>query len=190
VAGSGGNGKVSSGPEAFRGLAGHLVTGVSVVITLVEGEPMATTAGSVVAASWDPPLLAVFFRAGSRMATAIDGSRRFTVNILGESDAGLARRFARPHRERGWAALAGIPLERRDPAPPIFAHAAAWAECATVHAIPLGDHVCFAGEVLASHRDESVAPLAYYRGRFRALGPGIAPAPWMAVDAAELTAVW
>jgi flavin reductase (DIM6/NTAB) family NADH-FMN oxidoreductase RutF len=33
---------------------------------MVDGEPLAATAGSVVAASGEPPLLAVFFRGDSR----------------------------------------------------------------------------------------------------------------------------
>ena len=175
--------------EAFRGLAGHLVTGVSIVVTLVDGAPVATTAGSIVAASWDPPLLAVFFHTGSRMDTALDHSGRFTVNLLGEADHGLARRFARPDRGHGWEAFAGVGLQRRHPWPPVIASAMAWADCAVVQIIDIGDHRCYVGEVMDLGRD-GAAPLVYYRGRFRALGPAIAPATWSLVDAADLANTW
>jgi flavin reductase (DIM6/NTAB) family NADH-FMN oxidoreductase RutF len=177
-------------PRAFRGMAGHLVTAVSVVIALVDGEPLVTTAGSVVAASWDPPLLAVLFQRGSRMAAALDHSARFTVNVLGEADHGLARRFARPDREQGWAALLDAGLLRRDPAPPVLESAVAWADCAVVSAIPIGDHRCFVGEVRDLDRNPTPSPLAYHRGRFHMLGPAVAPASWDTFTESELQVVW
>ena len=175
---------------AFRGVAGQIATGVSVVVTLADGEPLATTVGSVVAASWDPPLLAVFLRAGSRLEAALDGSHRFTVNVLGEADHGLARRFAQRGRAQGWAALAGVPLLRRDPAPPAFACAVAWVDCAVVQSIPIGDHRCFVSEVLDADRDAGAPPLIYYRGRFRRLGTAVAPAGWVRPGIVDLAAVW
>ena len=190
MAGSGGNGSEPTTREAFRGLAGHLVTGVSVVVARLDGEPVAATAGSVVAASWDPPLLAVFFGAGSRMATAIAEAGRFTVNILGETDPGLARRFARPDRALGWSALADVGLMRRDPAPPVLAAAIAWADCALAQTIRTGDHHCYVGEVLDLDRHAEDDPLVYYRGRFRRLGTAVAPADWTAIDAGDLAAMW
>jgi flavin reductase (DIM6/NTAB) family NADH-FMN oxidoreductase RutF len=177
-------------PQPIQGLAGQFITTVSLVVTMTEDGPLITTAGSVVAASWDPPLLAVLFQTGSRMDVALDHCERFTVNVLAEADHGLARRFARPDREQGWAALDGVGFLRRDPSPPVLAGAVAWADCAVVQTIPIGDHSCFVGEVLESARRDGEAPLAYYRGRFRALGTSVAPAAWTAVEAADLTAVW
>jgi flavin reductase (DIM6/NTAB) family NADH-FMN oxidoreductase RutF len=177
-------------PQLIRGVAGRLVTSVSVVVTMVDGEPLATTAGSAVVASWDPPLLAVLFESGSRMEAALEQCDRFTVNVLGETDHGLARGFARPDRELGWAALSGAEFLRRDPCPPVLPAAVAWADCAVVQRIPIGDHCCFVGEVLEAMARDEAAPLAYSRGRFRALGGAVAPAAWTAVDAADLTTIW
>jgi flavin reductase (DIM6/NTAB) family NADH-FMN oxidoreductase RutF len=159
-------------------------------MTLVEGEPLAATAGSVVAASWRPPLLAVLFSHGSRIETAIASSSRFTVNVLGEADHGLARRFARSDRAWGWDALADLPLHRRDPAPPVFPGGIAWADCAVVQSVPMGDHHCFVGEVLEMEAGAADTPLAHYRGRLRALGPAVAPATWTTIDELDLTGVW
>lgn len=176
--------------KAFRGLAGCLPTGVSVVVALVDGEPVAATAGSVVAASWHPPLLAVFFRSDSRMAAALDRSERFTVNILGEADHGLARRFAHPGRGQGWAALAGVELDNRDPAPPILETAIAWADCRLTRTVPIGDHACFIGEVIELDRRADASPLVYHRGRLRGLGPAVAPVSWLEAEGIDLAAAW
>ena len=175
--------------QAFRSIASQIVTGVSVIVTMADGEPFATTAGSVLMASWDPPLLAVLFQTGSRMAEALDECRRFTVNVLGEADHGLARQFARPNRGTGWAALSGVGFRCRDPSLPVLSGAVAWADCA-LQTIPMGDHLCFVGEILASARHDGAAPLAYYRGRFRALGTVVAPATWTTVEVTDLTTVW
>lgn len=174
----------------FRAVAGHVVAGVSVVTTLVDSEPVATTASSVVAASWDPPLLAVFFRAGSRMDRALDGAERFTINVLGEQDLGLARRFSSTDRRSGWEAFKGVKLAEREPLPPMIASAIAWADCAVVQIITVGDHRCFVGEIRDCDRDDAVAPLVYYRGRYRGLGPAIAPAIWAPIDDIDLTSAW
>ena len=176
--------------EAFRGLAGRLVTGVSIVATLADGEPLATTAGSIVAASWEPPLLAVFFHTGSRMDVALAGSGRFTVNLLGEADHGLARRCARPDRGHGWDAFAGIGIERRNPSPPVIASAIAWADCSVVRAIEMGDHRCYVSEILDLGGNGAAGPLVYYRGRFRGLGPAMAPAAWSLADTGDLATAW
>ncbi len=184
----GGAGAVSG--AAFRGLAGCLPTGVAVVVALVDAEPCAATAGSVVAASWEPPLLAVFFRTGSRMAAALDRSGQFTVSILGEADHGLARRFARPGRGQGWTALADAGLIRRNPAPPILATAIAWADCRVARTIPVGDHACYVGEVLDLDRRVEGEPLVYFRGRLRGLGPVVAPVAWLETDEVHLAATW
>jgi flavin reductase (DIM6/NTAB) family NADH-FMN oxidoreductase RutF len=163
---------------------------VAAIVTLADGEPLVTTAGSLVVASWEPPLLAVLFGERSRMAQAIDGCGRFTVNVLGEADHGLARRFARPGREWGWEALVQVGLQRRDPSPPVLVSAIAWAACVVVQTVPIGDHRCYAGEVLEGARHDGAAPLAYYRGRFRGLGPAVAPADWLTIEEADLASAW
>lgn len=183
-------GAIPASGQAFRGLAGCMATGVSVVVAIVDGEPLATTAGSVVAASWDPPLLAVFFRAGSRAASALDAAARFTVNVLGETDPGLAHRFAHPGRGQGWETLADVAFDRRDPAPPVLRTATAWADCAVVQTLPTGDHRCYIGNVLDLGRSSDISPLVLYRGRLRAIGMAVTPAAWADVDASDLAAVW
>jgi flavin reductase (DIM6/NTAB) family NADH-FMN oxidoreductase RutF len=176
--------------QAFRGVTAQFPSGVAVVISLVGGEPHATTASSFVAVSSDPPLVAVFFAAGARMHGLVRESGRFSLSILRDADHVLARRFARPDRPMGWSGLAGLDLTRRDPDPPVLTNAAAWLDCVVRNILPLGDHVCFVGEAQAMGRDPAAQPLLYYRGRFHRLGPSAAPAPWAELDRADLAADW
>jgi flavin reductase (DIM6/NTAB) family NADH-FMN oxidoreductase RutF len=184
---------VQSGEElrqTFRGAAGQIASGVAVVMTMVDGEPHAATASSGVVASLDPPLLAVFFSTGSRMHECLAQGGGFSINLLGQSDHRLARRFANPARASGWAGFASVELSRRDFAPPILAQAAAWFDCRVREVVPMGDHGCFVGEVVECGRNPDQSPLLYYRGRFHGLGPPVAPAPWSPLDRIDLVADW
>jgi flavin reductase (DIM6/NTAB) family NADH-FMN oxidoreductase RutF len=176
--------------QAFRGAAGQVASGVAIVVTMIDEAPHAATASSGVIASIDPPLLAVFFSIGTRMHECLMQSGSFTANLLGQSDHGLARRFANPARPSGWAGFAGVDLLRRDLAPPILAHAAAWFDCRVRQVVEMGDHACFVGEVIDCGRDPDAPPLLYYRGRFHSLGPQAAPAPWSPLDRVDLVADW
>src|ERR671925_156298 len=92
---------------AFRGAISHFSTGVTIVTTTYEGRPAGMTASAVCSLSLDPVLLLVCI--DNRLAThrAIDASRRFAVNVLGEDCEGLARRFARPAEDK----FEGVPLQ-------------------------------------------------------------------------------
>ena len=176
--------------QAFRGAAGQISSGVAVVITMVDGEPHAATASSGVAASIEPPLLAIFFSIGSRLHDCLTQSDGFTVSLLSQADHGLARRFANPARPSGWAGFSGVEVLPREVEPPILAQAAAWFDCRVNQIVTMGDHSCFLGEVIGCGRDPDVPPLLYYRGRFHGLGPPVAPTPWATLDRSDLIADW
>ncbi len=88
------DGRTDGLAQRFRGVMGQLPTGVSVVATVVEGELHAMTAGSVVLASFDPPLVAVFVARGSRMHGHLLRGGQFTVSVLEAGDSLAARLFA------------------------------------------------------------------------------------------------
>jgi len=97
----------------------------------------------------------------SQTGRAIEEAGRFAVNILGEDQAGLARRFATkaPDKFDGVATTTG---EHGDP---LLADALATLECRVVDSTTGGTHVVFFGEVESGSAREG-APLAYYRGQF------------------------
>lgn len=181
-------------PEDFRrqfhGVAGQLASGVAVVSTIVDDEPHAATASSVVPASYDPPLVAVFFASHSRTHDRLRHSGRFSISLLGAADHDLARRFALPKRKNGWKAFVGVDVIRREEAPPLLANAIAWIDCKVSQIVPVGDHSCFVGLVTAMERRPTAEPLVYYRGRFFQLGPAVAPGQWFIPDADDLTTIW
>jgi 3-hydroxy-9,10-secoandrosta-1,3,5(10)-triene-9,17-dione monooxygenase reductase component len=149
---------------AFREAIAHFATGVTVVTTTYEGRPAGMTASAVCSLSVDPVLLVVCI--DNRLPThqAIDASRRFAVNVLGERDEALARRFARPAEDK----FAGVPL-REGSDPPILAQAIASFVCEVQERVPGGDHSIFVGRVLSCAATPGRRPLLYFRSSFGAL---------------------
>ena len=146
---------------AFREAIAHFATGVTVVTTTYEGRPAGMTASAVCSLSLDPVLLVVCI--DNRLAThkAIDASKRFAVNVLGERDEELARRFARSGEDK----FAGVALvEGSDP--PVLAKAIAHFICTVEERVPGGDHSIFIGKVSHCEAVPGRRPLLYYRSAF------------------------
>jgi flavin reductase (DIM6/NTAB) family NADH-FMN oxidoreductase RutF len=149
---------------AFREAAAHFATGVTVITTIHAGTPAGMTASAVASLSLDPVLLLVCI--DNRLATheAIEGSRRFVVNVLGEGQEQLARRFA----QSGVDKFAGIAL-RQGVALPILEDAIAYFVCDVHERFPGGDHSIFIGLVRECAAERGKRPLLYFRSRYGSL---------------------
>lgn len=155
-------------PRELRTCLGHFATGVTVVTCEADGAPHGATVNSFTAVSLDPPLVLVSLHRDSRAARLLEG-RPFTVNVLAEEQAALARHFA----GRGGA---GTPRWIPSPAglAPRLAGSLATVSCTPWAAYDGGDHLLFLGRVeeFAVRRDGR--PLVFYRGEFPRLGPAAA----------------
>jgi 3-hydroxy-9,10-secoandrosta-1,3,5(10)-triene-9,17-dione monooxygenase reductase component len=149
---------------AFREAIAHFATGVTVVTTTYRDRPAGMTASAVCSLSVDPVLLLVCI--DNRLAThkAIEASRRFAVNVLGEADEALARHFARPAEDK----FAEVPLVEGSE-PPVLAQAIASFVCEVQERVPGGDHSIFVGRVLSCAAMPGRRPLLYFRSSFGAL---------------------
>lgn len=174
----------------FRGVAGQLASGVSVLLTLVEGEPHATTIGSLVVASFDPPLVGAFVASSSRTRDYLTAAGRFSASILGAGDHLLAARLARPGRAGGWKSFDEGELVARDKAPPVVAAAIAWLDCAVERVVEVGDHSLVVGAALEIGRRRGAEPLLYYRGTFYRLGGIVGPGRHLVLDPGDMESIW
>ncbi len=150
--------------EAFREAIAHFATGVTVITTLREGRPVGMTASAVASLSLDPVLLLVCI--DNRLPTheAIDASRRFVVNVLGEGHEALALRFARHATDK----FTGVSL-RSGHELPVLADAIAHFVCDVHERFPGGDHSIFTGLVLECGATPGRRPLVYFRSKFGGL---------------------
>jgi flavin reductase (DIM6/NTAB) family NADH-FMN oxidoreductase RutF/DNA-binding XRE family transcriptional regulator len=149
---------------AFRTAIAHFATGVTVITTLDEGRPVGMTASAVTSLSLDPVLLLVCINHKLRTHEAIDNSRCFVVNVLGEHQQELALHFARPSPDK----FAGIELDP-DHSLPVLSDAIAWFTCDVQERFPGGDHTIFTGLVTNCAAKTGRRPLLYFRSAFGTL---------------------
>jgi 3-hydroxy-9,10-secoandrosta-1,3,5(10)-triene-9,17-dione monooxygenase reductase component len=154
----------------FRNVMGHLPTGVSIVTGHGDAGPAGLAVGSFMSVSLEPPLIAVSPALTSTSWPAIKRTGGFCVNVLGEGQAEVARRFA----VSGGDKFAKLEWWRGPSGAPILAGAVAWIDCAIESEQVAGDHFLVLGRVLELDVGDAGAPLIFHRGafdRFRAVEP-------------------
>jgi 4-nitrophenol 2-monooxygenase / 4-nitrocatechol 4-monooxygenase, reductase component len=148
-------------PQAFRDVIGHFASGVTVITTSVGGTLHGTTASAISSLSLEPPMLLICMNRSSATGQAVAQSGAFAVNILGEGDDELARRFA----ARGGDKFDGVAVSVGDHGQPLLLDALAQLVCRVTQQVEAATHVVFFASV-----HEATArpgqPLAYYRGKF------------------------
>lgn len=147
--------------ERFRDVIGHFASGVTVITTELDGEPLGTTASAVSSLSLEPPMLLACLKSDSATRAAVAATGRFAVNILNDRQAALATRFA----TKGPDKFDGVEVLTGRTGLPLLAGALAHLECAVAEEVVGGTHSVFLGEALAAVAADG-RPLAYFRGGF------------------------
>ena len=147
-------------PQLFRDLMAGVCAPVTVVTTMDGDGPVGATVSSFASLSLTPPLVTVAFDRRSRVLAAIQDTGRFGVNLLGQSQAELAKVFATRDADRfgrtDWHYDHGLP--RLD-------GAAGWLDCTLSEAVEGGDHLLLLGHVVGADRAE-YPPLVYAHRTF------------------------
>jgi flavin reductase (DIM6/NTAB) family NADH-FMN oxidoreductase RutF len=151
--------------ERLRSVMARYLTGVSIVTA---PGPLGITANSFTSVSIEPPTVLVCLHADSPVRHAIAEAGCYAINMLGGSQARLARRFAQRGLDHG-ERFRWLELEQGITGSPLIVGAAAWLDCRLQQEFAVATHVVAIGEVLAAGADPSgEAPLAFHE---RALGP-------------------
>lgn len=154
-------------PARFRDAIALLATGVTVITTTTADGPAGMTASAVCSLSLEPVQLLACISTALPTHRALQQQGSFAVNVLGEGQASLARRFATPGIDR----FAGVRL-RQGCRLPVLADAIAHFECAVSERLPGGDHSIFIGRVTSCGHDPGARPLLYFGRSFGALESG------------------
>jgi len=142
-------------------------SGVCVVSADVEGERVATTIGSLVSLSLDPPLVGISVGHELALHELLRTAGAFAVSILRGGQDALAAHFA-----RGVPPLFlwdGIAVKDGVTGAPLLADALAWIECRLWQRYDAGDHSIFVGEVVALEEGEPGPALAYREHGYHAV---------------------
>lgn len=156
--------------ELFRAVMARFATGVSVMTSVLDGEPHGMTANALASVSLDPLLVLVCVERGTVMERYVEEGGVFALSFLSADQSALSNAFADHDRPRGTAQFAGVPTSTAATGSPILAGSLGWVDCRVWSITDGGDHVIVLGEVVALSAGVTDDPLVYYHssyGRFR-----------------------
>lgn len=152
-------------PLRFREALGHYASGITVVTTHIDGEPIGFTCQSFHSVSMSPPLVSFSVMSNSASYPKIRQAGRFAVNILSDAQVEVSNQFAR----RGTDKWLGIDWQESPLGNPLIAGSLHWIDCEIHAEYAAGDHVIVIGEVKALDLQDATAtqPLLYFKGQYR-----------------------
>jgi 3-hydroxy-9,10-secoandrosta-1,3,5(10)-triene-9,17-dione monooxygenase reductase component len=165
---------VHDDPEAvaearlFRDVLGRFASGVTVVTTTSNGEPVGMTCQSFSSVSLDPPLVLFVPAKSSRSWPLIQRSGRFCVNFLAADQAELSNTMASRGTDK-FGDVKWTPSARTGS--PVLEGSLAHVDC-TIHTVhEAGDHYVVIGRVVDLGTDIDADPLLFFRGTYRTTDP-------------------
>ncbi len=144
---------------------GHFATGVTVVTTKdAAGTPFGLTANAFASLSLTPPLVLICVDKMAHCYSCFAGSQIFAVNVLGEGQEHLSRRFATKSAEK----FDGIPWRESEYGLALLDGAISHIECKVLYSYEGGDHTIYVGEVLSA-KCVADRPLLFFQGKYHRL---------------------
>ena len=146
--------------SSFRDALSRWASGVTVVTSEQDGQPVGITASSFSSVSLEPPLILICVDKKLYTHGVIEQRGAFTVNLLSTEQVEWGLRFAGmiPELEDRFEGLA---VKTVSTGCPVLVDALSWVDCSLHAAYDGGDHTIFVGQVEASAVKEG-EPLLYY----------------------------
>ncbi len=147
----------------FRRVLGHFSTGVTVVTSVDQQEPVGLTIQAFCSLSLDPPLILVCPARTSVTWPRVEKAGVLCVNVLAEHQANVAKQFARSGTEK----FAGIRWARSQvTGSPVIDDSMAWIDCRIQEVREGGDHFIAICHALALGARTDVRPLIFFKSGF------------------------
>ena len=152
-------------PLSFREALGHYASGITVIASHIDGEPIGFTCQSFYSVSTSPPLVSFSVMSSSASYPKIRQAGRFVVNILSDEQVGISNQFSR----RGTDKWRDVEWQESPLGNPIIAGSLHWLDCEIYAEHAAGDHLIVIGEVKALSLPDAAAtqPLLYFKGQYR-----------------------
>lgn len=151
-----------AGARRFRDTLARFCSGVTVVTSVSDGEPVGMTCQSFSSVSLHPPLVMFVPAKTSRAWSAIHRAGHFTVNFLTHGQQEVSNLFA----TRGADKFAGVDWTPGTTGAPVLADTLGHIDC-TIHAVHEGgDHHIVVGRVRDLQVGLDADPLLFFRGAY------------------------
>ncbi len=146
----------------FRDAMGRFATGVTVILTEVQGKKYGMTVNAFMSVSLDPMLVLISIKKDSYTLEKIRESGAFSINILAERQKELSDLFASKNKT-----LDNVQFDRLRELP-VLPGALAHVTCEVSSQYEEGDHILVVGKVnnIQIHDGD---PLIFYKGSYRKL---------------------
>ncbi len=155
----------------FRDVLAQYGSGVTVVTTVVDGQPVGLTCQSFVSVSLDPPLVAFLPTKQSRAFAAIKEQGNFCVNFLAADQVAISNVMASRSDDK----FAEVKWSPSSTGAALIDGVVGYTDCTieTIH--DAGDHWIVVGRVQDLKVSNETDPLLFFRGKYRTAG--IIPEP-------------
>ena len=156
-----------AGGSELRKLMRLFASGVCVVSAEVDTQRVATTIGSLVSLSLEPPLVGISVGRELALHELLRTAGSFAVSILRGDQSDVAAHFA-----RGVPPLFlwdNVAVKEGSTGAPLLADALAWIECQLWARYDAGDHSIFVGEVVSVDEGEPGPGLVYREHGYHAV---------------------
>ncbi|WP_043315614.1 flavin reductase family protein [Microbulbifer sp. HZ11] len=151
-------------PLHFRQALGHYASGITVITSQLDNDPVGFTCQSFYSVSMAPPLVSFSVMSSSCSYPKIRRAGRFAVNILSGAQVEISNQFAR----RGADKWRGVDRKESPLGNPIITGSLHWLDCEIHAEHTAGDHLIVIGEVkaLAQQGGTVDQPLLYFKGQY------------------------
>lgn len=164
-------GEEAAGPDdeagrRFRDTLGRFCSGVTVVTSVSDGEPVGMTCQSFSSVSLRPPLILFAPTKSSRAWARIRRAGHFSVNILAAGQEAVSNQFASRAADK-YADISWTPSAHHGD--PHLDGAVGYLDCAVHSVHEEGDHYLVVGRVLDLEEGAATEPLLFFRSNYREL---------------------
>jgi 3-hydroxy-9,10-secoandrosta-1,3,5(10)-triene-9,17-dione monooxygenase reductase component len=151
--------------RSLRKAFGRFATGVALVTTVIDGEPVGLIVNSFASVSLEPPLVSFCPSRSSLSWSRMRRTGRFALNVLGRRHEDFATRAAPAGADR----FAGVHWEPGRGGVPVLTDALAALQCDIVAEHRAGDHWIVVGRVEHLRTSTGTDPLVFFDSAFTAL---------------------
>lgn len=131
--------------EAVGKALGKVASGLHVVTSKKDGNPIGFTASFLGQVSFDPPIVSVAMKKGRASFDGVMESKAFVVNIMTKETMKLVGAFANPKIENPFE---NVLCEEKTLGLPVLMDSLAYLECKVHSSIEVGDHTVVFGEIV------------------------------------------
>ena len=151
--------------DEFRSALSEFATGVTVITTLDDnGEPHTMTANAFTSVCLEPPTILVCIAHGTHTYGYVEDRQAFGVNFLTQSQEQLGAYFAKKPEDR--TGDVKYSFSKSNTGIPVLEDSIVFFDCTVVGSHVYGDHTVFIAEVKEIRRNQSNAPLMFYKSRW------------------------